>query len=123
MKSFLRSFWILSLGLQACTSRDPAPAPSGALAPVVLEGQALIDKGHKVYIANCLSCHGPDPRVDGPVGPSLAGSSLELLKARVLYLKYPEGYKPKRDSGSMVALPHLEPDLPALAAYLNSLAH
>jgi hypothetical protein len=34
--------------------------------------------------------------------------------------EYPEGYTPKRDSRVMVPLPHLEPQLTELAAYLAS---
>ena len=81
----------------------------------------LIEHGHKVFLLNCTSCHGADPSKDGPVGPALAGSSLELLQARVMRVQYPEGYKPKRTTGLMVALPHLEKEIPALHAYLNSI--
>ena len=55
------------------------------------------------------------------LGPAVAGSSLELLEARIMRGEYPEGYEPKRPSRVMVPLPHLESRLPELAAYLNSL--
>ena len=32
--------------------------------------------------------------------------------------EYPPGYAPKRDTKAMIPLVHLEPELPALAAYL-----
>jgi hypothetical protein len=44
-----------------------------------------------------------------------------LLSAKVLRNEYPAGYTPKRDTRAMAPLPHLERELPALAAYLGSL--
>ena len=71
-----------------------------------------------MYVANCIACHNHDPALDGGIGPAVAGSSYELLEARIIRGEYPEGYTPKRDSQLMVPLPYLEPDLAALAAYL-----
>ena len=82
---------------------------------------ALIDRGHSVYQANCTACHAPDPRIAGSSGPDIAHSSQELIEARVMRLEYPKDYKPKRSSHMMTALPQLKDDIPALAAYLNSL--
>jgi hypothetical protein len=62
-----------------------------------------------------------DPTRDGALGPPVAGSSMDLLEARVLHNAYPEGYAPKRDTRVMIALPHLESRLGELAAYLGSL--
>ena len=59
-----------------------------------------------------------DPTQDGAVGPAIAGSSLELLQAKVLRNEYPPGYEPKRTTSNMVPLPHVEKDLPSLAAFL-----
>jgi hypothetical protein len=61
-----------------------------------------------------------NPAQDGALGPAVAGASMELLEARILRGEYPEGYTPKRPSKIMVPLPHLEPKLPELAAYLAS---
>jgi hypothetical protein len=52
----------------------------------------------------------------------VAGSSPELLEARVLHAEYPPGYTPKRTSEQMVAFPHLAGDLDALHAYLAEVA-
>lgn len=71
-----------------------------------------------MYVANCTACHNADPALDGSLGPATAGSSIELLEARLLRNSYPEGYIPKRDSRVMMALPYLKDDIPALAAYL-----
>ena len=83
------------------------------------QDDALAARGRSVYMANCIACHNPNPRMDGNVGPALQGSSLELLRARVLEIRYPPGYKPKRTTKVMPPLPHLEPELPALHAFLN----
>jgi mono/diheme cytochrome c family protein len=82
---------------------------------------ALVQRGKVVFETNCTACHARDASLDGPVGPSIACASLELLTAKVIRNEYPAGYTPKRDSQAMAPLPHLEPELPALAAYLGSL--
>ncbi len=98
----------------------------GPTAPKNLEGTPaqvnaeLAKRGAGVYYGNCTACHNPNPKLDGPLGPALAGSSLELITMRVLHVQYPEGYTPKRDTAIMLPLPYLEPELPALAAFLNS---
>ena len=76
-------------------------------------------RGRAVYTASCTACHAADPTKDGALGPAVAGSSLELLEARILRAEYPPGYTPKRQGAVMAALPHLEDDIPALHAYLN----
>jgi mono/diheme cytochrome c family protein len=84
------------------------------------ERAALVKRGKVVYDTNCTACHSPDPRKDGPVGPANACSSADLLAAKVVHNQYPPGYVPKRDTQAMAPLPHLEKELPALAAYLAS---
>lgn len=80
----------------------------------------LTHKGKLVYVANCTSCHNLDPRVDGSLGPSVAGSSLDLIRRRIVNGDYPPGHEPKRHSRVMVALPHLSNEVEALHAYLNN---
>lgn len=107
----------------------PAPAPTttptppSAQTPKVDEpaagdSAALAARGSAVYTANCIACHNTDPAIDGAIGPAIAGSSFELLEARVMRNEYPEGYKPKRETKAMIALPYLERDLAALTAFL-----
>jgi len=79
------------------------------------------ERGKLVYAANCTACHNADPAKDGTIGPAIAGSSLELVRARVMKAEYPPGYTPKRDSHLMPAQPFLSADVPDLAAYLGSL--
>ena len=110
----MRSLALLALTLTPFLAACPSGEASDPQA-------ALVKRGKVVYDTNCIACHSPDPRKDGPVGPANACASSELLTARVLRNAYPPGYKPKRDTQAMVPLPHLEKELPALAAYLQSL--
>jgi mono/diheme cytochrome c family protein len=81
-----------------------------------------VDLGRRAYLANCIACHNADPTKDGPIGPAIAGSSLGLVEARVVHAAYPPGYTPKRTTQLMPAQPFLAPQVPKLAAYLESLA-
>ena len=80
----------------------------------------LLERGKAVYNANCTACHNSNPKLPGSIGPDVYGSSKELLTARIVHGKYPDGYQPKRASGAMPALPHLSADIDALTKYLNS---
>lgn len=77
-------------------------------------------KGKAAYMSNCIACHNPNPKVAGSIGPDIAFSSLELVTLRITKAEYPAGYKPKRESHMMPALPQLAGDIPAIHAYLNS---
>lgn len=81
---------------------------------------SLESRGKATYMSNCTACHNQDPRLSGSIGPEIADSSIELLRERILHQSYPAGYKPKRNSGLMPALPFLEADIPALHAYIKS---
>ena len=99
---------VLLAFMVSCTKNDSKPL------------SALEAKGKNIYMANCTACHNPDPRLAGSIGPDIAGSSIELITARVMHQSYPPGYNSKRKSALMPALPFLEHDIPALHAYLNS---
>ncbi len=98
--------------LVVLVSASSACKPSG--------DETAVERGRRVYVANCVACHNPDPTKDGTIGPAIAGSSLALVEARVLRAEYPPGYTPKRPSALMPAQPYLKPDVPDLAAYLGS---
>jgi mono/diheme cytochrome c family protein len=105
---------VLFCFMVACTKQRPADSPS-AETP-----QGLIPRGKSVYQTACTACHHSNPALDGAVGPAVNGASVELLERRILYGDYPVGYTPKRKSHLMVPLPHLKNDIPALAAFLQS---
>lgn len=81
---------------------------------------ALIARGKHYYDNVCIACHNGDPNVNGTLGPALAGSSLEVIQAKVMRGEYPEGYTPKRDTGTMPRFQYLEPELEGIATYLAS---
>lgn len=106
----------LAVGTAACGGEQESGGASGE-PPSQAE---LVAKGEQVYKNVCATCHGADPNQEGVLGPDIADASIELLTARVVHGTYPEGYTPKRPTSQMVALPHLEPVIPELAAYLAS---
>jgi mono/diheme cytochrome c family protein len=75
-------------------------------------------RGRAVFLANCVACHNNDPSKDGSIGPAIAGSSKDLIEARVLATSYPPNYKPKRPTKVMPQFPFLKEEIPYLAAYL-----
>ena len=94
----------LVLALAACSTETLSPEA---------------ERGRQVFQSQCTTCHNADPSQPGPVGPALKGSSRELLEAKVLHRSYPPGYRPKRTTAVMPALPAVAGDLDALAAFLR----
>src|SRR6187402_1809747 len=78
---FMSVLSALVLGLTACGEK---------------QARTEAQKGQTLYSLHCTACHNPDPAKDGALGPALAGSSLDLLLARVIRGEYPPGYAPKR---------------------------
>ncbi len=102
----------LALCLVAVVACTKAPDPNAPPEP-------LADKGRRVYMSNCVACHNANPKIDGPIGPAIAGSPKDLLLARLTDNGYPPGYKPKRSTKVMAPLPHLKGDVDALEAFLG----
>jgi mono/diheme cytochrome c family protein len=96
---------ILTLGALVVGCTESAPLPP-------------VERGRRVYMANCIVCHNPDPTKPGASGPEVAGASRDLLEARVVHGTYPPGYTPKRTTKAMVPLPYLANRLDDLAAFL-----
>lgn len=107
----MKSVYFLLILLAACTKKT---SPTDPITP-----DQLVQRGQSIYNLNCIACHNADPSKDGLAGPSLRGSSKELLEARLLKAAYPAAYKPKRDTKQMPTLPHLEKEIPALEAFLR----
>lgn len=105
---------------QATSSDTPSDLKQQALSATEgFSGHVQIEAGKKIYTQYCISCHNPDPTQVGSVGPALKGSSLDLLKARVLSSTYPAGYRPQRPTKVMPSFPYLEKDIPSLNAFIN----
>lgn len=112
----IRILLVTCLTVAACTKKAATPED-----PAVASADKLKSRGQQIYMANCTSCHNPNPKLPGSVGPDIAGSSLELIKARLTSATYPAGYKPKRQTTAMPPFPAIAQESEALAAYLNSL--
>lgn len=105
------------------STAQSAPAQKKKAAPVPekeMTQAELVAQGRKVYQSNCTACHNMNPSNKGSLGPAVAGSSEELVEARVVHGNYPPGYTPKADTRLMVALPYLAKDVKAITAYLQS---
>lgn len=98
---------MLVIAISAC-------GPSKPLTPA--------QRGRIVYMTTCVVCHNPNPNLAGPKGPPIAGSSRELVYDRVLFLKYPPGYKPKRTTHAMRAQPQLKDRIDDITAFLDEAA-
>ena len=98
---------VFAVALSAC-------GPSKPMTPA--------ERGRIVYMTNCVVCHNPDPNLPGSQGPPIAGSARELVYDRVLFLKYPPGYTPKRTTHAMRALPQLANRIDDLTAFLAEAA-
>jgi mono/diheme cytochrome c family protein len=110
--AFVVGALMTGLALTGCQKDRPPADPA----------QVLVDKGRRLYTLRCASCHNPgNPAVDGALGPAVAGSSRELLDARLNHRTYPDGYTPKRTTNVMQRLPHTPEELDAMHAFLNAL--
>jgi mono/diheme cytochrome c family protein len=78
-----------------------------------------VARGRFIYMERCVVCHNQGPNLPGSQGPPIAGSSRELVAARVPHLSYPPGYRPKHNSHAMKAMPELAPQVDAMTAYLD----
>jgi mono/diheme cytochrome c family protein len=83
-------------------------------------GDPAAARGEKIYRNICVVCHNPNPNQPGPLGPAIAGSSRELLEARLLRGEYPAGYTPQRNTQQMPRFEFLEPNLDDIVAFLAS---
>ena len=123
MALLLRCSSFIFLGLLAACSQTSSPDPLD-LASRGPEERKLIEQGRGVYQTICTACHHSDPRKPGAIGPDISGSSLELIRSKVILGKYPEGVAPKKallnGMSQMPPMPTLEKDIPALHSYLNA---
>jgi mono/diheme cytochrome c family protein len=103
---------IISIETHAEATKEPAST-------------SLIDKGRRLYISNCISCHNKDPNVKGPIGPEIIDAPLEIMTAKIMTGKYPdllpEGFKPKRTTKLMRPITKLKDDIPAIYEYVQSM--
>ena len=82
----------------------------------------LAERGKHYYQNVCVACHNGDPRIDGTLGPAIAGAPLALIEAKVLRGEYPEGYTPKLATAAMPRFEYLADEIDSIAAYLSEVA-
>jgi len=80
----------------------------------------LYKSGKAIYNTDCIACHNANPRLPGAIGPDNYGSSLELVRLKVLKGEYPSGYKPKRTTKEMPEFESYGNDIEAIHFYLNN---
>lgn len=118
---------------QAVTQAAPTASPEPAADPAeetsktgvhVSTDQATLDKGKRLYMANCLQCHNRDPNKRGPIGPEIVDAPLEVMTSKIMTSRYPDplpaGFVPKRKSRAMRPIPKLKEDIPAIHAWVQS---
>lgn len=86
--------------------------------------QVSLEKGKRLYISNCISCHNKDPNMKGAIGPEMVDAPLEVMTAKVMTGKYPEklpkGFIPKRKTKLMRPITKLKNDIPSIHAWVQS---
>ena len=121
LRSLLTALIAIAVG---CSEGSPTSQSDSAISktdPSASAGSgagSLVAEGRETYLGNCIACHNANPKLEGPLGPPVAGASEPLLDARILHGTYPPGYKPKRSTSAMVPMPFLKNKIPALAAFL-----
>ena len=119
LPGFALPHWALRSGiLHAATAVIAAAALIGCDNGAESNYSEAAGRGRSVYMNVCIACHNGDPSKDGALGPAIAGSSLELIEAKVLRAEYPEGYEPKRAGIVMPKFAYIEENLPDIAAFL-----
>jgi len=78
------------------------------------------EKGRMVYFANCVTCHNNNPKKPGSIGPEVYGVPIDVFFQKIVFGKYPENYRPKRESKIMPLMPNLKKDISNLHAFINS---
>jgi mono/diheme cytochrome c family protein len=104
--------------------KSPPPPPPAAIA-----NDRLLVRGHTIYQARCMSCHGPTGRGDGPIAKNLLGPPVGNLADT----SWKHGDRPEQVTAviaqgvkdtAMTAWGSVldEPEIRAVAAYVYYLA-
>ena len=91
----------------------------------VVLADAVTDKGRRLYLSNCISCHNKDPNLKGAIGPEIVDAPVEVMTSKILTGVYPNplpvGFVPKRKTKLMRKIPQLKNDIPAIYAWVQSM--
>src|SRR5690606_26148281 len=104
----------------ACKKEQGSGSTAGAPASAVAtSADSQVSEGKVIYMTRCIACHNADPKLPGAIGPEIYGSSVELIRSKVLTNTYPAGYSPKRTTTAMTPFPDLANKIEAIHAYVN----
>jgi len=114
--------WLIHLA--SCSAKIEAPKVLIETPNITKESEeapepSKYDLGKKVFQQRCMGCH-VNPKTGGSLCPPNYGSSLELLRLKVLEGKYPNSYKSKKTTKIMPRFPYLSKDIENLFEYLNN---
>jgi mono/diheme cytochrome c family protein len=94
------------------------------LKPLLKPTKADLDRGARIYKAQCIRCHNADPNRKGSIGPEQIDAPFDVVVSKVMTGKYPDplpkGFVPKRKSKAMTPLKNLKNDIPYLHAWIQS---
>lgn len=128
------------LFLVGCNNKDSSPVTEKPAVASTVETETVtethsaqtvetvaevdVEKGARLYKANCTSCHNKDPNINGAIGPRMVDAPLEVMTSMVMTGKYPDplpaGYTPKRKTSAMRAIKRLQNDIPSIYAWVQS---
>lgn len=92
--------------------------------PLTKVDAAALERGARIYKAQCVRCHNKDPNLKGSIGPEQVDAPFDVVVSKIMTGKYPEplpkGFVPKRKSKSMTPLKALKADIPYIYAWIQS---
>ena len=92
---------------------------------VTKEPASQIEKGRRLYLSNCISCHNKDPSLKGPIGPEIVDAPMEVMTSKIMTGAYPavlpQGFVPRRKTKLMRPIPKLKDDISAIYEYVQSM--
>lgn len=122
-RSPLAIFIVLILGLSftgtAYAALQPKAAPGASAATASTQE---IEKGRKLFLANCASCHGKNAAGNGDIGPSLAGVGAAAVDFQVATGRMPLAAPGVQAPANRDAVNFSTEEITLLAQYVDSLA-
>ena len=115
---------VTSPAATATAPAAPAVEANFGLTALTNPTDADLQRGAKVYKANCVRCHNADPNMKGSLGPEQIDAPFEVVVSKIMTGKYPEslpaGFTPKRKTRAMTPLKNLKADIPYIHAWIQS---
>lgn len=87
--------------------------------PELIQAQGDTERGHKLYLQYCASCHGMDGKGGGFVAPELKSRMPDLTRIARVNGKFPSLRVQQIIGGEVVTRVHGEKDMPVWGPYLR----